>query len=194
MYAPEVVSSGPDAATMVGYAAGGLGLLAHAASWITYGALLDEQAVYTDALAQNGMPATQTSAELTALRDIDSADDAPVILGITGAALSTTALPLWLPKTEGIPWWGWASGGAGLALAVTGAVLHANASSCVLDRYQRCTEPALATDLGPMLLFQAAPLLAVPIVQGVRTLTGDRASVSVQLGDQSAALHIEGQW
>jgi hypothetical protein len=140
------------------------------------------------------MPAMQTSAELTALRDIDGAGEPPVILGITGAALSTTALPLWLPKSDGITWWGWASGGAGLALAVTGAVLHANASGCLLDRYQRCTEPALATDLGPMLLLQAAPLLAVPIVQGVRTLTEDRASVSVQLGEQSAAIHLEGQW
>jgi len=34
----------------------------------------------------------------------------------------------------------------------------------------------------------------VPIVQGVRSLTGDRASVGVQVGRQSAAIQLEGQW
>lgn len=185
---------GPDALTITGYIAGGLGLVAHAASWVTYGALLDKQGAYTDALNANLVPAMETAAELTALRDLDSADDPPIVLGVTGAVLSTAALPMWLPQTQGIPWWGWASGGAGVALAVTGAVLHANASSCEIDRYQRCTEPALATDLGPMLLLQAVPLIAVPIVQGVRSVTEDRASLSVQLGRQSAAIHLEGQW
>jgi len=185
---------GPDPLAITGYVVGGLGLVAHAASWITYVGLLDAQSAYTGALNDNRMPSMKTAAEVTALRDINSADDPPVILGVTGAVLSTAALPMWLPKSEGIPWWGWASGGAGLALAVTGAVLHANATSCDLDRYQRCTEPSLATDLGPMLLLQAAPLIAVPIVQGIRSLTEDRASVSLQLGSESAAIQLEGQW
>jgi hypothetical protein len=187
-------SGGPDALTVTGYILGGLGIVAHAASWITYVQLSDAQSDYTAALNANRMPGTPTGDEQTARRDVDSMDDPPLMFGITGAALSTVALPMWLPKTEGIEWWGWASGGAGLALAITGAVLHANASGCELDRYQRCTEPALATDLGPMLLLQAVPLLAVPIVQGVRSLTEDRASMSLRLGDQSAALHLEGQW
>jgi hypothetical protein len=185
---------GPSAVTITGYVVGGVGLVAHVASWITYASLLDKQSVYTDALNANPMPLDPTTEELTALRDVKSADDPPVILGITGAALSTAALPLWLPESKGITWWGWASGGAGLALAITGAVLHANASSCELDLYTRCTEPALATDLGPMLLLQAAPLIAVPIVQGIRSLTEDRASVSLQLGSDRAALQLEGQW
>jgi hypothetical protein len=193
-YEQPETGEGPSALTIAGYVAGGLGLVAHVASWVTYASLLDMQSVYTGALNANAMPSLQTSAELTALRDIDSADDPPVILGITGAALSTAALPMWLPETDGVTWWGWASGGAGLALAVTGAVLHANASSCEIDRYQRCTEPALATDLGPMLLLQAAPLIAVPIVQGVRSVTEDRASVGLQLGHRSAAIRFEGQW
>jgi hypothetical protein len=185
---------GPSALTITGYAAGGLGLVAHVASWVAYASLLDKQSLYTDALNANPMPFDQTSAEATARRDIDSADDPPVALGITGAVLSTAALPLWLPESDGIAWWGWVSGGAGLALAVTGAVLHASASSCEIDRYMRCTEPSLATDLGPMLLLQAAPLIAVPIVQGVRSVTEDRASVGLQLGHQSAAIQLEGQW
>jgi hypothetical protein len=190
-YAEPESSDGPDALTITGYVAGGLGLVAHAISWITYAQLSAAQADYTDALNANPMPSMKTGDEVTALRDIDSLDDRPIIFGVTGAALSTVALPMWLPKTEGIEWWGWASGGAGLALGITGAVLHANASGCELDFYQRCTEPALATDLGPMLMLQAVPL---PIVQGVRGLTEDRASMSVRLGDQSASIHLEGQW
>jgi hypothetical protein len=184
---------GPSALTITGYVVGGVGLVAHVASWITYASLLDKQSVYSDALHAN-TTSDPTGEELTTLRDVRSAGDPPVILGITGAVLSTAALPLWLPESKGITWWGWASGGAGLALAITGAVLHANASSCVVDDYTRCTEPALATNLGPMLLFQAAPLVAVPIVQGIRSLTEDRASVSLQLGSDRAALQLEGQW
>ena len=191
---PQSDSQGPDTLKIAGYVVGGLGVVAHVGSWIAYLSLLDKQSAYTDALNANQNPSVPTSAELTALRDIDSAETAPVILGITGAALSTTALPMWLPESDGIPWWGWAVGGAGVALAATGVVLHASASSCEIDIYRRCTEPALATDLGPMLLFQAAPLIAVPIVQGVRSVTEDRASVSVQLGEQGAGLQIEGQW
>lgn len=187
-------AEGVSALTITGYIVGGLGLVAHAASWITYVQLSDAQSNYTAALNANLMPGEPTGDEQTALRDIDSIDEPPIMFGVAGAALSTVALPMWLPQSEGIEWWGWASGGAGLALAVTGAVLHANASGCALDRYQRCTEPALATDLGPMLLLQAVPLLAVPIVQGIRGLTEDRASMSLRLGDQSAALHLEGQW
>lgn len=185
---------GPSALTITGYVVGGVGLVAHVASWITYASLLDKQSIYKDALNANPMPLDPTADMLTSLRDVRSADDPPLILGITGAALSTAALPMWLPETKGITWWGWASGGAGLALAITGAVLHGSASSCELDFYQRCTEPALATDLGPMLLLQAAPLLAVPIVQGIRSLTEDRASVSVRLGSDRAAIQLEGQW
>lgn len=191
---PVPHGEGPGALSIVGYALGGLGLAAHAASWISYAGLLDAQSAYVAALHANAMPALRTGAELTALRDIDAADDAPVIWGITGAALSTVALPMWLPETDGIAWWGWASGGVGLALAITGAVVQANASSCVLDRYQRCAETALATDLGTMLLLQSAPFLAVPVVQGIRSLTEDRASVSVQLGSDRAAIQLEGQW
>jgi hypothetical protein len=193
-YEEPASEDGPTALTITGYVAGGLGLVAHVASWVTYASLLDKQRVYTQALNDNTMPREPTTEEATARRDIDSAEEPPVILGITGAVLSTAALPLWLPETDGIAWWGWASGGAGLALAVTGAVLQANASSCEIDRYRRCTEPSLATDLGPMLLLQAAPLIAVPIVQGVRSVTEDRASVGLQLGQHGASIRLEGQW
>jgi hypothetical protein len=191
---PEGDGRGPDAWTTVGYVAGGLGLVAHAAGWIAYGSLLDKQSAYTSALNQNQMPRVQTAAERTALDDINSADDLPIVFDVTGAVLSSGALPLWLPKSDGIPWWGWVSGGAGLGLAITGAVLQANASSCELDRYQRCTEPAHATDLGPMLLLQSAPFLAVPVVQGIRMLTDERASVGVNVGAQRALITLEGQW
>jgi hypothetical protein len=105
---------------------------------------------------------------------------------------------MWLPEADessklaGIPWWGWLSGAAGAGFAVTGAVLTATEQSCQLDRFGTCTQPQYATHIGPMLLLQAVPFLAVPVVQAVRELSGDSASASLEIGEGRAVLHLQG--
>jgi hypothetical protein len=178
---------------IVGYSIGGVGLVAHVAGWVLYGQLLDARSRYTDALQGNAMPTTSTSEELTALRDMESAESAPFIASGIGAALSVAALPMWLPKSDGVPWWGYVSGAAGAGLAITGAVLTANESSCTFDRYMTCTEPSEATHLGPMLLLQSAAFLAVPVVQAVRALTDDGVSASIEVTQHGAAFQLEGR-
>lgn len=183
---------GPGAMKIAGYAVGAAGLAAQVAGWVLYGRLAAAQSDYADALNANSDPMTRTTDELNALRDIDGAEPAPPIALGAGAVLSAASVPLWLPQATGMPWWSWASGGAGLAIAAVGAVLTVSAAGCEVDRYDRCTEPALATDVGPLLLMQAVPLLAVPVVQAVRAGSASSARVDLQLGRGGAMLRLEG--
>jgi hypothetical protein len=179
---------------IVGYALAGLGVASYATGWILYGSALDDQQTYADALNANPMPDSPTTTELTALRDADQAEEPPIVAGAIGGVLGTASIPLWLPENRGIPWWGWTIGATGLALAGTGAALSVGEASCQLDRFERCTEPTQATHLGAVLMLQAAPLLAVPIVQGIRSLTGERLDVSIgSRGTRGVMLRIEGK-
>jgi hypothetical protein len=85
------------------------------------------------------------------------------------------------------------AGGAGVALAGVGAVMIVSAAGCDADRYGRCTSPALATDVGPLLVLQALPLLALPVVQGVRAATDGGADVALEVGAGRAMLRVEGR-
>lgn len=181
-----------SALPIVGYALGGIGVASFVAGWVLYTDALGRQQTYADALNGNATPDTATTAELTALRDVESADSPPLIGGAVGAALVAGSTPLWLPASKGIAWWGWLSGGVGLVVAATGAALSVDEASCDIDRFGRCTEQAQATHLGAMLMLQAAPLLAVPVVQGIRALTGT-TGIKLELGPQRALLRIEGR-
>jgi hypothetical protein len=141
----------------------------------------------------NAMPTISSSEELTALRDVESAEAPPLVANGIGAVLSVGALPLWLPKSDGVPWWGYVAGAAGAGLAIGGIAMTASESACTLDRYMTCTEPSEATHLGPMLLLQSAGFIAVPIVQAVRALTDDKVSARVGITRHGAALQLEGR-
>jgi hypothetical protein len=179
---------------MAGGVIGGVGLATQIAGWVLYARLLGEQGTYADALNANLDPDMSTTDELNALRDIDAADDAPLIALGAGAVLTSASVPMWLPEADGMPWWAWTSAGVGVALAATGAALTVAASDCEADRYDRCTDPALATDVGPLLLLQSAPFLAVPMTQLVREWLDDDAKASIALTSERATLQIEGRW
>jgi hypothetical protein len=173
---------------------GGLGIAGYAVSWVLYAGALDQQQAYADALNANDMPEIATATELTALRDVDQAEEPPIVAAALGGALTAASVPLWLPKDKGIPWWGWTAGASGLVIAATGGALAASEGGCDVDRYGRCTRPTQATHLGAMLMLQAVPLLAVPIVQGIRSLTGEQLEVSIGArGASGAMLRIEGR-
>ncbi|HMI93172.1 MAG TPA: PEGA domain-containing protein [Polyangiales bacterium] len=194
LWEPENPAEPSQAWPIVGYALGGLAVASYATGWVLYAGALDQQQAYADALNANAMPEIATTDELTALGDVDQADDPPIIAGAIGGALSAASVPLWLPKSEGIPWWGWTAGASGLVVAATGGALALGEGGCELDRFGRCTEPAQATHLGAMLMLQAVPLLAVPLVQGIRSLTSERLDVTVSArGTNGALLRIEGR-
>jgi hypothetical protein len=188
---PEPITERSSTLPVIGYALGGVGVASYITAWVLYAHSLDRQQSYADALNANATPDQPTTTELTAARDADSADGPPLVGGAVGAVLTSGSVPLWLPASNGIPWWGWLSGGVGLAIAATGAALGVDEASCQVDRYDRCTEPSQATHLGPMLMLQAAPLLTVPVVQGIRALTG--TGVALQVAPGHAFLRIEGR-
>jgi hypothetical protein len=197
----EARDDGSSAPLVVGVTLGVAGVVTQAVGWGFYGSLVGLQNDYADAVAANPNPDMATTAELTALRDLDGADDAPPWLLAGGALATTASLPLWLPETDGIPWWGWASGGAGLGMATAGAVLTLQAGDCETDRFDRCTDAPLATDLGPLLLLQSASFLAVPAVIGIRALLGGPDGggesalprVQLELSPQRAAVVVGGK-
>jgi len=194
LWEPETPGERSQVLPIVGYALGGLGLASYATGWVLYAGALDQQQTYADALNANAMPKNPTTDELTALRDVDQADGPPIVAAAIGGALSAASVPLWLPKSEGIPWWGWTAGAGGLVMAATGGALALGEGSCDLDRFGRCTQPAQATHLGAMLMLQAVPLLAVPIVQGIRSLTSEQLDVTISTrGTHGAMLRIEGR-
>jgi hypothetical protein len=197
----EARDDGSSAPLVVGVTLGVAGVVTQAVGWGFYGSLIGLQNDYADAVAQNPNPDMPTTAELTALRDLDGADDAPPWLLAGGALATTASLPLWLPETDGMPWWGWVSGGAGMGVAAAGAVLTLQAADCETDRFGRCTEAPLATDLGPLLLLQSASFLAVPAVIGIRALLGGPDGggestlprVRLELSPQRAAVVVGGK-
>ena len=192
IFEPDRPADRSDAWPIVGYVLGGIGLVGHATSWALYARELGEQNDYTAALNAPPPPEDDPNGTaLTALGEVEYQESAPVVIGALSSMTSTIALPLWLPRSKGIPWWGWTVGATGLVLGTVGTALAVGEGSCQLDHFDRCTEPAQATHLGAMLMLQAVPLLAVPVVQGIRSLTGTELRVAV--GSQGAMLRIKGQ-
>ena len=185
--------SGAQAGPVIGIVLGGIGLATQLTGWVLYAGLLSAQDDYAAALQANGNPTMRTTAELTALRDLRAADTPPKIGVGVGALVGTVALPFWLPEADGMPVWGWASLGVGVGFAAAGTAFTAAGVECEKDRYGRCTDAPLSTDLGPLLLMQAVPFLAVPVVLGIRDLTGSDAHVELRVGPDSALLRVAGE-
>jgi hypothetical protein len=93
-------------------------------------------------------------------------------VGSFGAGMLVTAMPLALPYQPKTPWWGWLSGGAGLALAATSIALAVTApptpdASRVADP-QGYVDRAKRTDAAFLAGVSAAPLLTMPLVYLLR--------------------------
>jgi hypothetical protein len=118
-------------------------------------------------------------------------------LFVAGSALSTLAVPLLAPpsRERALPWWGWAAGGAGLALAGAGAVRMALRGGLLLDGHaldEGATRREPTRLLGAAMLLHAAPLLAVPVSHLVRAATGGAAEVAVDVGPGTARAWVGG--
>jgi hypothetical protein len=93
--------------------------------------------------------------------------DFTLAFGGVGAALGVAAMPALLPETKGIPAWSWLIGGVGAAAAAAGIALWSIGDRC---SFASCTSDKHDQSLGQLVLLSSAPLLAVPLTHGVRSL------------------------
>lgn len=116
-------------------------------------------------------------------------------LGLGGGGLLTAAVPLLrVDVSRGVPWWSYALGGVGAALATWGVLELVRDGECEGQLTGGgCSHARESAGKGGLLLAGAAPLLALPLDHllewrlGVRrapararlTLSGDRVLVSV---------------
>ncbi len=116
--------------------------------------------------------------------------------GLAGAAMSS-AMPLALPNSQGVPWWSWLSGSLGLGL--TGyAIYEAVAmTECVepfigdRSRVTDCVERGQQSGRVALSLAGAAPLLTMPLVYLFRPL---RVQPAVTVTNERALLTVRGSF
>jgi len=89
-----------------------------------------------------------------------------------GALALSAAEPLWLPEADGVPWPAWVAGGLGAGIALTGAGFSLFGPTCSeleTDRFDpNCSQFPADSVFGPMLMFNALPLLAAPLTYVTR--------------------------
>lgn len=104
-------------------------------------------------------------------------------VAIASGVLTSAALPLLLPEEDGIPWWSWLIGTAGVAVATIGAVEIGMNEGCTLRGLpgDPCPLAAEPTDRGVIFLSMSAPLITVPIVYLIRSALGPGASASASV-------------
>jgi hypothetical protein len=132
-----------------------------------------------------------------------------VLTAATGGALTTAAMPLFLPYRSKTPWWGWLSGGLGVGLAVGSIVSVVTAepapdgnSSCstefvTVDKAQACVNRGRAADRAIVLGATAAPLLTIPLVYLLRRdakKPGVHVTPSISLGRESGSISFRGRF
>ena len=119
-----------------------------------------------------------------------SLGDMTLIVGALGSALGMAAAPAALPRVEGVPWWSWVAGGAGVGVATAGALLWSNGKSCSLDHCEGGTD----SKLGQLLVLHGPPLLAIPITYGIRALLkSDHVQASASYQPSGGQLTISGR-
>lgn len=127
-------------------------------------------------------------------------DDAAVLVPITGAIGSlalTISLPMFLPDAgREVPWWSLVIGGAGLGVSVVGIYILTTEGGCYGNSLSPCSRRSPTGVLGALILEHAAPLLAVPLTDAVRSLlpADAGASVSVSLDADGGALSASGSF
>ncbi|QQR91069.1 MAG: PEGA domain-containing protein [Myxococcales bacterium] len=147
---------------VLGYVLGGLGLAALGTSWVFYGIAASKVSDFEKALpSDTNYLSLQNSANNSVLP--------PLLIGGSGALLTTLALPMFLPSDDSLPWWSFAFLGAGAALAATGAVVMLS-EDC---DGRVCTNTRDTQALGGLLMEHAVPLLSVPFIYAIRALFDD---------------------
>jgi hypothetical protein len=126
-------------------------------------------------------------------------DDAMLPVIITGAASSAVAtigIPMLLPAEDGVPWWTWVVGVAGVGVAAVGVyeltvegVCYGNSSLGA-----PCARRQQTGILGALVIEHATPLIAVPITYALRAAFGSstHAGASIQVQPTAAVVNVSG--
>ena len=181
-------SGGPP--TVAGFVLGGAGVAALVTTWVLWAELQSRNDFFALAF-------TDDPDYLHRQDRVDRMELAVFGTGAAGGVLTTVAMPLLLPRREGVPWWSWAAAGvgavvagfgiAGLATGRVPGVLEDDAIDMGATRRQQ-------TDaLGVALIAHAAPLLSMPFVYLLRGATSDEgARASLALSPHGATLSLGG--
>ena len=102
------------------------------------------------------------------------------------------------PAREGMPWWGWVTGGVGLVLGVTAVILAAGAESCaneagtVAER-QACVDGRQQRGTASLVGFSALPFVAVSLSALIQSPDSDTQVAFVPSRD-GASLVLGGRF
>lgn len=122
----------------------------------------------------------------------------PTVLSAAGGAAMTLGAALALPGGDGVPWWGWVSGAAGLGLGVVGAIQLASGGACDGDAAgvfsRACLDKEMQLGWGVVMVSGAVPLLSVPIIAALRGAEPVAAPVRVgaEVTRSGAVLNVGG--
>ncbi len=186
--ATRVDHADDDTPRWVGWGTGGVGAAGLALSWVFYADLLDKNQRLEETSAYRSV---EGSGFVEAADEVRQAEMPPLISGFSGGVLVTAALPMLLPEREGMPWWSWAAGGAGLAGGAIAVVLFATEG----DPIGETSVTEQTGILGSLLLSHSVPLISVPIVYFIRhTLSADAPMASIAIEPDGFELDIRGSF
>lgn len=161
-----------DHGDALAWTAGGIGLAGHLAGWALYGRLLSLEDDYRKVRELSDASEAQRR-----MARIESFELVPLAVAGGGTLIMTVSLPFLLPSAEpgsAIPTWSIVVGASGLAAAGVGTALLVQGADCSnFDALGRCDDKVTTTRLGALIISTGVPLLALPIIYGLRGLSGD---------------------
>jgi hypothetical protein len=125
---------------------------------------------------------------------------APVLSAAIGGGVLMTAGAALVEGSagEGLEWWHVASGAVGLGLGAWGAVALANGGTCEdpsptdIEQRRDCLAPEMSSELGLVLIAEAVPLLAWPVL--ALALGGDAPVVTAAPAPGGARVSVTGRF
>lgn len=115
-----------------------------------------------------------------------------VVSAIASVPFTVAAALLLAPADDGVPWWAWGAGVAGVALAAFGIYDLVRDGACVQRLSGECVGFAINDDRAFVWLAFAVPSLSLPITYLVRGASGSDAEARVVASADSVGLTIGG--
>lgn len=174
---PRATSGRTVAQKAVGWSLFGVGVGGLAAGWAYYVVWRDvDQSIQRD--GRNDLKDQRSRRSLQSM-----------LTGGGGALMLTVALPFILPDADGVPWGAWVGAALGAGVVATGVVL-------ALGHNELNDEDQFVQrlPLGPLVAVHGLPLLALPLIYGIRSATQGRADVALQTREGGATLTITGRF